>query len=506
MRLDLWLKLFAAFVVMTGVALAGMTWALNRNLDRGLLAYAREVESRQVDELADALVSAYQQSGDWRFLDRAPETLRRQLGIALRPATGPRRGEGQHPVREPGNREAGRGRPEHRPPPPTDREGPPPPQRGPRRGPPPPMDGPLGEPMALHTRLAVADAQNRLLAGAREALSQGQPRSLILEGVVIGGLFALPLPALESDLDLAFAARQREGALIVGGLILLLSALAALLLAKGMVRPIHRLADAAQQLTGGRFDIRVAGDGGDELGHLARDFNRLAVTLERNRASQQDWLANVAHELRTPVAVLRGELLALQDGIRALDSNALESLDAEVVRLSVLIEDLHQLSLSDAGGLRYQMKRCDLRDLVSDAVTLASVPDEVELDLQLADHAVPVRVDPNRLDQLLSNLMQNSIRYSDRPSKIQIQVTTQAGQGLIRWNDSPPGVPESERSRIFERLYRVDSSRAGDAGGAGLGLAICAQVVAAHEGAIEAEESPIGGLSVVIRFPLTKSK
>jgi len=154
--------------------------------------------------------------------------------------------------------------------------------------------------------------------------------------------------------QLQFVRQQKLALALIAGVTLLVSALIALPLAKRLVRPIRALAAATRRLSAGEYAIRVPVMATDELGQLARDFNSLALTLEKNEQARRQWVADISHELRTPLAVLRGEVEALQDGVRRTTPETLHSLHAEVMRLSRMVDDLHQLALSDVGALTYR--------------------------------------------------------------------------------------------------------------------------------------------------------
>jgi len=201
--------------------------------------------------------------------------------------------------------------------------------------------------------------------------------------------------------------------------------------------------------------------------------------------------------------VLRGEVQALQDGIRVPDERSFASLDAECGRLSALIDDLYQLALADAGALEYRFERLDLAELVGE-VAEAQRPlcenDGLQLTLSIPA-APPVSGDAHRLSQLVDNLLANARRYTDAPGTVSVSLATQPGAVVLVVEDSAPGVAGEHLPRLFERLYRVESSRRRAAGGAGLGLAICKAIAEAHGGRIAAGHSPLGGLRVEVRLP-----
>ncbi|MGH6913809.1 MAG: ATP-binding protein, partial [Geminicoccales bacterium] len=206
-------------------------------------------------------------------------------------------------------------------------------------------------------------------------------------------------------------------------------------------------------------------------------------------------IADIAHELRTPLAVLRGEIEALQDGVRPLGRDALDSLAGDTARLSRLVEDLHTLSLSDLGALSYHKEPVDLAEVANEVLDERRVRTKglkLEKDLQPA----PLMGDADRLGQVFSNLLENSLRYTDPPGQIRVS----SGNGFVLWEDSSPGVPEADLPKLTGRLYRVEGSRSRNGGGSGLGLAIARAIVEAHGGTLAASASLLGGLRIELRF------
>ena len=241
--------------------------------------------------------------------------------------------------------------------------------------------------------------------------------------------------------------------------------------------PIQAVAAGARTLAEGRYDLVLEASRSDEIGGLARDFNSLARTLEATAEARARWVADVAHELRTPVAVLRGEIDALRDGVRPLNGTALASLDGEVTRLTRLIGDLHDLTLADAGALAYRFEEVDLGELLgANAERYRDRLADAGLTL---DYEAPTTPLPCRVD---------------------------AAGALIHltFEDGAPGVAEREQAHLFERFRRVDAHRNRASGGAGLGLAIVERIVVAHGGAIRARSSALGGLAVEVELPLAR--
>jgi two-component system sensor histidine kinase BaeS len=229
----------------------------------------------------------------------------------------------------------------------------------------------------------------------------------------------------------------------------------------------------------------------------------MATSLQAAQQARQQWIADIAHELRTPLATLRAEIEALQDGIRKPDTANLDSLAQEVHRLTRLVEDLRLLSLSDLGALDYRFAPVDLGRFVghhlSDATGLPGKPLQVRSELA---EGVEIRADGDRLDQVLSNLLQNTQRYSAGPATLSVQVRRHDTEAQLTWEDTGPGVPPEALPRLTERLYRVDESRASASGGSGLGLSIARAIVEGHGGRMQASASALGGLRWDIWLPL----
>ncbi|MGV6859564.1 MAG: ATP-binding protein, partial [bacterium] len=275
---------------------------------------------------------------------------------------------------------------------------------------------------------------------------------------------------------------------------------------RALLSPIKRLINAVAQLSHGDFSTRMNESRADELGRLMNDLDTLAVQLEQNQSARQRWLADISHELRTPVTVLTGEIEALKDGIRAFDKPQLRSLDQETARLRHLIDDLYQLSLSDIGGLRYSFSPLPLCEPLESAV--ASIAKRAEdKGLRLAISCNPramVSGDQQRLMQLFVNLLENSLAYTDAPGAIEItmRVDTDQKTVAVTIEDTPPGVDAESCHKLFDPLYRKDASRSRRTAGAGLGLAICKNIIEAHQGQVTASPAAAGGLRTALLLPL----
>jgi two-component system sensor histidine kinase BaeS len=486
-------KLFVAILLANMVIAIVVAVAAQISLKSGFRNYVNEREERRLSTLSDSLANAYRAHGDWQFL-RQNETLWRDFNRpgsprferdSLRrdsPPDGARPPRGAPPPEGPRNDGEGRGRP------------PPPPATG--------APGPPRPPPAPST--ALFDAARHLVVGEPVAADGTPLRAIVVDGVTVGWIASAGSNEPFDRADLRFQEEQLRASWIIGGVAILLAAGVAILLAQGLLAPIKRLATAMHRLARGDYATRVGSRTDDELGKLVADFNHLAVTLEKNEALRRNFMAEISHELRTPLAVLKGELEALEDGIRTPDADSLESLQAEVATLSKLIDDLYDLSLADIGALTYRLEPVDLGEIVGEtarAFRERFSTRKISVDVELP--AAPLRVDgdPARLTQLCNNLFENSLRYTDADGTLRVAIRRDGDHARVDFLDSAPGVPEALMPRLFERLFRVESSRNRARGGAGLGLALCRSIVLAHGGTITAKASPQGGLWIEIALP-----
>lgn len=322
---------------------------------------------------------------------------------------------------------------------------------------------------------------------------------------IVGYVVIAEQRQLTDQIDRNFAKEQERSNYLIAAAALLLAAGISAVLARQLTQPIRALAAGTRSVTAGFYDTRITAGRGDELGDLARDFNELSSTLEKNRLSRQQWVADIAHELRTPLAILRGELDAIEDGVRRFDDTTRKSLQAEIARLSKLVGDLHDLSIYDEGGLSDRHAPVDIVGLLNDALQNAEnrlLDGQIQLTRRLPATGVTVMADESRISQLFTNLLENTLRYTDKPGKL--CVVCERNQDLVRidFADSPPGVPADTLERLFDRLFRAEPSRSRDTGGSGLGLSICRAIVETHGGDIEATHSELGGLQIRVMLPV----
>ncbi|WP_226373884.1 ATP-binding protein [Citrifermentans bemidjiense] len=358
--------------------------------------------------------------------------------------------------------------------------------------------------------MLLLDAQKVKVIGMPSAQEAAQLHKITSSGSIVGYVGLRPRQRLTDNYQLLFVKQQKLTMGLVAVVMFLVSAAISLPLAHRLVLPIKRLAASMHRLASGEYSTRVAVGPEDELGQLARDFNTLALTLENNERARRRWVADVSHELRTPLAILRGEIEAIQDGVRQAGPESMRSLHGEVMHLSRLVDDLYQISLYDIGALTYRKESIDLKEVLEDALAMLGqefVQKGINLSIELPrDDGCSVFADPDRLGQLFSNLLDNSLKYTDAGGKLSVRLSCRENLALVEFADSAPGVAPDQLERLFDRLYRVESSRNRAKGGAGLGLAICKNIVEAHEGTISALPSPHGGVLIRVELPLTGSR
>jgi two-component system sensor histidine kinase BaeS len=356
-------------------------------------------------------------------------------------------------------------------------------------------------------RLSIVTVDGRLLSGHQPAPDVDD---LLDQAIVVGGQVVAiariePGPPAPQGVDAAFLARQYRGILLSGLALVGLAVAGAAWVGRRWLRPVQEARQAAHRIAEGAFDTRLVPRGNDELAGLAQDINAMAGSLQQLEASRRRWIAELSHEMRTPLAVLRGEVECLIDGLRPLDGAALLSLHAEVARLTRLVDDFHHLALSDLRALPCSFAPLDAGELVQQAVARfgpRAGTAGLTLTCELPPAPPPARWDHQRIGQLLDNLLENSVRYTNAPGRIRLALQASGTEARLTLDDSAPGVDSGSQARLFEPLFRADASRSRLSGGSGLGLAIAQAIVRSHGGRISATTSSLGGLRIEANLPL----
>ncbi|MEJ2209140.1 MAG: HAMP domain-containing sensor histidine kinase [Anaerolineae bacterium] len=476
----LWVRLTLAFALVIVVTAGVVALMADLTAGRALRYYLSYSDMLPHQALVDRLAAYYALFGTWDGVD----PLLDQAGTV----PGPMMGTGRWPGREP----------------------------------------PPGSP--LHFVLAAADGRvvydglqgqpGRRLSRDEQAVAQ----EILVDEEVVGHLVVtVPISStVMGPLEESFVQRLRRwlliGALLAGGLGLLL----VLAVSRSMTAPLQRLAEAARVVAGRDFRHRVEVDGSAEIAEVARAFNDMTSALQESEQQRQNMVADLAHELRSPLSVLQGNLRAILDDVYPLDKAEVARLYDETRLLSRLVDDLRELALADAGQLRLSLAATDAARVVGDTVdSLGPVAEHkaVELEVRLPGDLPRVQADSDRLAQVLRNLLVNALRHT--PAGGQIAVSAAAVDGRVEFavSDTGEGIRPEDLPHVFDRFWRADPARTrrpenGDpdssgqpsapdgrwSGGTGLGLSIAQSLVEAQGGEIWAESTP--GQGSIFRFCL----
>lgn len=366
-------------------------------------------------------------------------------------------------------------------------------------------------------RLRLADSDGRILVDTSTTAPTGELTSqekrnaipVKVDGQTVGYFLAEGGMGFNERDEKFLVDRLTNAALtaglIAGGISLLLS----LLLAYSLMRPVRELTRVAQRLGEGDLSQRVQVSGGDELALMARTFNKMAESLQIAEESRRSMTADIAHELRNPLAVQRANLEALQDGVYPLTPESLSTVLDQNLLLTRLVEDLRTLALADSGQLRLEITDVDLGELAEKLIERfrpQADQDQIELVI-LKPSELPIfaQADPIRLDQILSNLITNALHYTLPGGKVILEIEKDSRQIRASVLDSGEGIPADALPHIFERFFRADRSRSRKKGGTGLGLAIAKKLAEAHGGSLSAANRAEGGAQFTLTLPLSFS-
>jgi two-component system sensor histidine kinase BaeS len=389
----------------------------------------------------------------------------------------------------------------------------------PQQPPPPPHRPP--PPGSIAGRIQILDAQGQWLAGREQP--RGAPvvsRLVFVRGQQVASVILTQEHELQG-VDTRFLQRQYGvlGWTMVGTL--LLSLLLAWWVARRWSRPLRDLQQATQRMARGELGFQIpaslAGQGSQEIAGLVDDVNHMSQALATLESARRVWIAQLSHELRTPLAVLQGEIESIEDGARQPTPAVMASLRDEVLQLVRLVNDLHTLSMADLGQLPCEFVEGDAQALLR-RVAQRFEPRAVQRGLVLEFDGVPETQtmppsmacwDFGRIEQLLTNLLENSLRYTTPPGRVVLRWQTVLADPLalgpcllLTLEDTAPSVAPQQLQHLFEPLFRADVARGRGQGGSGLGLSIAQAIVKAHQGRISASVSALGGLRIQVYLPL----
>lgn len=455
MSLSIPAKFFLAILAACALVLVVNNLMARSAFERNFLGYLNDQGVERMREVMPRIEDGYRRNGSWEFVRGHPEVWFTMLRL--------RRGDGT----------------------------------------PMPAVPPVSDQTGAVPRLALLDAAGLRVIGNASAGPDAIRLPVQIDGRTVGWLAMVPFQQAIAAGDRRFYLALVRAWWTNGIVSALVAALLAALLSRALLARVGVLTQEIHRLADGDYTTRIDVAGNDEFGRLAQDVNRLAATLDGIERNRRAFMSDISHELRTPLAVLRAELEAIQDGIRPMSPATLAPLQAQVRQLGKLIDDLYELAMTRTGEVSYSFTRMDIGDLLQTAAAgMRHRFTEAGLQLRAepAGEALWVDADERRMQQVFANLLENSLRYTQRGGLVTASARRDGAEVEVVIEDSAPGVPTDKVERVFERFYRVEGSRNRDSGGSGLGLAICRNIVQAHGGKIRAEASPLGGLRVVLRL------
>jgi len=355
----------------------------------------------------------------------------------------------------------------------------------------------------------VGDSRGKEFLGTNYTDSSESPIELTWNKELVGRAYIIPDPTARvwAVPFLRLSASINRSLLLGGSLAIAIALLLTFVLSRRMTSPIGALAKAARRLGRGDLSQRVQLKGEGEVAALAQAFNTMAADLEHAEQLRRNLVADVAHELRTPLSNIQGYLEAIRDEVIKPNAATIRSLNEEAALLSRLVDELQELSLAEAGELKLVYQAEDITKLVKQAVTPWQpqlTAKEIALSLDLPDNLPLVNIDWQRVNQVLHNLLENAVTYTHKGGTINVAAITQGDWVEVSVSDTGEGIPAEDLPNIFERFYRVDKSRARVTGGSGLGLTIAKRLVEAHGGTITVQSKLGKGSRFSFTLPIAE--
>lgn len=458
--------MFISLIMMLGMALL-----INNSFQNGFQSFLNQSEIEKVETMAERIARHYSPTLGWKKIQESPELWMQQLSNI-----------GEHTRPSKNHPSSSSKRPSFN---------------------------------QLEARLNLLNKSGESIIGSSRNLRRFHSNiqitkiPIISNSETVGWLSIVQRETIKGRLAERFLRQQLDNFYWIAAWAALFSFIVAALLVRHFLKPLKGLHAAALSLSSGNFDYQIKVKGKDELAELSLAFNLLTTTLKSQKLSREQWLSDISHELRTPIAVLLSEIEAIEDGIRKPEPKYIKSLHNQVLTLTRLVDDLYSLSQSDNGILIDTSQTVDITNIINNIsnqneVRLANKNIVIE---QLYDDQQPrlLNADAKSLAQLIGNLFENSYRYTNANGCIQINLQQADNAILLTIEDSAPAVPDESLPKLFDRLYRVDKSRSRANGGSGLGLSICQNIVNMHHGQISAQHSALGGLKIAISLPIKDS-
>ncbi|MBC8496256.1 MAG: HAMP domain-containing protein, partial [Chloroflexi bacterium] len=327
-----------------------------------------------------------------------------------------------------------------------------------------------------------------------------------IDGQTVGTVIAtgdIPQLALREE---QFLARTNQSLLYATLGAMAIALVISLVLTRGLTRPLRDLTTAIRATAKGEFGRQVTVHSNDEIGQLAGDFNQMSADLAYLSEQRRQMTADIAHDLRTPLTVIAGYIESMRDGVLKPTPERLETMHNEVHHLQRLVEDLRTLSLAEAGELSLNLASVApdaLLNQIQAAYQHSAERKDIKLSIQAAANLPRINVDPDRMMQVLGNLVSNALRYTPEGGGVQCSVVSRQSSVIFTVKDTGAGINPADISRIFDRFYRGDESRQGVGSESGLGLAIAKSIVEMHGGEISVESELGRGSAFIIHLPLS---
>lgn len=458
------IRFFLAFSIISLITLAGVGVSVRAIAAQEVNSFLNRGGALGIEDIVTALENEYQSTGSW---DGAWQTLD---NLTRPPGAGQGRGQGQ--------------------------------------------GGGVGQEIRSNLRLSDVEgnllqdplAEGSLKSVTSEALSAAIP--LVVNDETVGYL-VLPegVETTGSGMELVLLERLNRASLIAALLGSLLALVLAFIFASYLLRPMQSLMQAAGKMSEGDLSQRVDLRGSGEVAALGNTFNQMAESLELAEKRRKEVTADIAHELRNPLAIQRANLEAIQDGVYDLTPDNLEPVLEQNRLLTRLVGDLRTLAMADAGEIKLQCQPIDLVQMVFKVVNQfqdLATKRNIRIQNDLSPDCPEVEVNSQRVEQVLVNLLENALRHSPEGGVIYLAAACDAKYVRISIRDTGPGIPEEALPHIFERFYRADRSRSRDQGGSGLGLAIARNLIENHHGKLTAENHPDGGAIFNILLPISQ--
>ena len=369
----------------------------------------------------------------------------------------------------------------------------------------------------MGVRLLLADGKGTVVADTATELTgtiltpaemaQGMP--VVVDGQTVGVLVAVTAVADATSPASAYLTAVNRATWLSGLLAAGLALLSGVFLFRQIVAPVRAVTTAAQAIAAGDLEQRVPVTSQDEIGQMAMTFNQMADALVADQRLRRTMMADIAHELRTPISVIQANLEAMLDGVLPAEPQEIALLHDETLLLARLVADLRLLSLAEAGQLKLERTPANMGELICrsvDQLRVQAEANQVALIVDLQPNLPLVEIDKNRIEQVFGNLLSNALRYTPTGGRITVRAKSQTWEGLppailVEVADTGKGIDSKDLPFIFDRFYRADKSRNRASGGTGIGLALVKQLVEAHGGRVWAESMLGAGTTIAFAIP-----